>query len=632
MKNMKNKGFTKVELIVVIAVAAVLVAALVATFVGLAKVNKTQEQTQQNLDQLTQQIENQKTPTIEELEAKIAEAIAGIKFPEGVKLEDVNKAINDAIAAIKLPEGVKIEDVNKAIADAIAGIKIPEGVKIEDVNKAIADAIAGIEIPDAGLTAEQIQQIIDDAIAGIEFPVVQPGLSAEEVEKIIADAIAGIKFPEAGLTAEQIEKMITDAVEKALEGIEPGVTDEDMKNAIIEALGQLENKYLTEEEIIAIIEKLLAIQESKTKVDDLKGFENALKDPTIAFITLTEDLVLDKVFNIDRDLTINLNGKKFVPAKGLEYPDALLLNVAKDCEVVVKGGTIVTPKVAIESDMDFFRVASGASLLLEDVTVAVTVIPEVFWNNTKDVWQMNTAEHHIFTVGKDASLTLNNCDITVIAPEFNNYPDYIRNMSIVGVYFVTNASNSEFVMNGGSFTIVTTASDATTKTDNLYFVKSERVIEQYAEATNTVVLAGDATVTIGEPNAIGVLNSTNYLYWFGIGYKSGKTYYSGVKTVTMSTEAVLNIDGFSYTLNTEEDMVWDVEGICQAFGTKKAQKASYNIEEIKYHFSCTDAVVGCTYEAELTLTELAELVTTVKINGVTYHRCPGCGKGGLELH
>jgi hypothetical protein len=77
-------------------------------------------------------------------------------------------------------------------------------------------------------------------------------------------------------------------------------------------------------------------------------------------------------------------------------------------------------------------------------------------------------------------------------------------------------------------------------------------------------------------------------------------------------------------------VAWDLEDICQYFGTNKAAKEFYSSEEIKYHFTCTDAFVGCTCHVELTLGELAKL-PTVKINGVTYHRCPECGKGGLVI-
>ena len=537
MKKTNKKGFTKVELIIVIVVIAVLIAALIPAYIGLANQKKMQEQTQQEIDQLTSKIE-------------------------------------------------------QMIKDAVDNIKHPES---------------------SNVTAEQIEQMIKDALADVNFPE-NSGLTAEDVEEIIAEALAGI---------------------------ESGVTEEQVKAAIVEAIKALEGKYLTKEEVIELIEKILAEQngkeddeevETKVVVDNLQDFSSAIANLDVESITLDANIVLEESFTIDRNVEIDLNGHTITPAKGLEYPNSVVLTVAKNTEVAIKGGTITNRKSPVDPDRDFIYVASGATLVLDNVNIAITVVPEVYWNNTRDLWQMDPAEHHIFTIGNGASLTLNNCDVTVLSPEYTNHPDYERNMSIVGVYFNTNASNSEFVMNGGSFSILSTAPDSTKKTDTFYFAMSDRVVESYANATNTIALNGDVEINVGTLNEKGELNSTNYLFWFGPGYFSGKTYYSGVKTVTMSTGTTFNIDGYSYSLNTGAEKVWDVEGICQKFGTNKAQKEFYNAEEIKYHFTCTDSIVGCTYDAELTLGELAKLVGTVKINGVTYHRCPTCGKGGLQFN
>ena len=167
---------------------------------------------------------------------------------------------------------------------------------------------------------------------------------------------------------------------------------------------------------------------------------------------------------------------------------------------------------------------------------------------------------------------------------------------------------------------------ATTSTDTIYFIKSDRKIETNAIASNTVELKGNANITIGGLSTKGQLNSTNGIFYLGDGYNSGSTYYSGIKTYTMGTNVVYNVDGMKYTLNTKADKVWDLEAICQRFGLRSAEKAFYNNEEIEYHFVCT----YCGKDVYLTLEEVTSL-PKITVSGVSYPRCPECNNGGLKL-
>ena len=890
MKTMKNKGFTKIELIAVIAIVAILAATIIPTFLSLAESSAAQEEMQAELDKLSQQLDQQNSISIEEIEAKIAAQIAGIKLPEGVKSEDVNKAISDALAGIKIPEGgITDAEVQTIIANAVANLKLPEsGLSAADVEKIVNEAIAGIKIPEAGLTADEIkaivsdalkgvntqsgvssadvQKIVDDAIKNLKLPetgisaadaekiiaealanvkLPEAGLSAADVEKIISDALAGfevpsapstadiekivadalanITIPEAGVSAADVEKMINDAIVAALATVQPGVSDADLKVAIEAAvkgiLAQLGDTYLTEAEIQALINKALesvkpedttapaaskatTLQLSSTylainvgtsgsiyatvldqygkvmpsakliwttnnnncayvsggvvyglasgtavvnvsvegttltgsclvyvagsttpsqpvnvavtgvtlnyasaellvgqsttlistvyptnatnktvawlssntavatvdggkvtavgagtatitvittdgakmanctvtvtapapapstaEVSTAAAFANAVNDPTIGTIVLSANVKLDETVNITRDVVLDLNGNKLTTLSTSVYPNACTLAVAKDCDVTIKNGTVVTNSTKLNGGMDFIRVSTNANLVLDNVVVAISVTPEVMWNNTMDRWQMNTAEHHIFTIASGATVTLNNSVIDVVAPVVNNFSTYTRNMTVVGVYFVTNSNNAQFVMNGGSFTMKTTEPKATKITDTLHFMKADKID---SDATNTVEINGTAKIAIGAPNKAGTLNSTNYLYIAQLHWVSPNNYYSGVETVKIDAGVSFSINGKTYTLNATKSYV-----------TENADKTllglikgDCTVVEEKYHFVCSDRPFGCAYEVDLTLAELADFIskyTTITIDGMVYADCPYCKYGGLYI-
>ena len=248
-----------------------------------------------------------------------------------------------------------------------------------------------------------------------------------------------------------------------------------------------------------------------------------------------------------------------------------------------------------------------------------------------DRWQSNSAEHHIITIGSDASVVFKDTNVVINVPAVVNFSSYTRNpFTVVAVYFARNSQNAEFVLDGGSFEIKVTDPNATSKIDTIYFVKSDRRTDVAANATNKVEVKGNAVVTIGGLNSAGKLNSNNRLFYLGDGYNKGYTYYSGIKTYILSSEAQFNIDGIAYSLNFEGAKAWDLEAICQEFGLRSVDKAFYATTEIVYGFACTD----CEHEAEFTFAELQEYVQywgTKKVNGVVLPKCDHCTYGGLEL-
>ena len=690
MNTKKRNGFTKVEIIIAVAVVvAVLAATLIPTFVSIANNNKAQEQTQKDLEQLAQQLEAKKNPlTLEEIEEKIAAQIAGIKLPEGVTAEDVNKAIADAIAGIEIPEAgltseqveaiidgalanldsITQEDVEEIVNGAIAGIEIPEagltadeikaivdealkgidtgvtseevaeivdaaiknlelpeaGISAEEAEQIIAEALSKLEIPEAGLTAEEVEKIIADAIAGIVIP--EPGLSAEEVEKIVADALAKLEIPAPGLSAEEVKKIVADAI-AGIELPEAGLTAAEVEKIVADALAKIEIPApgLSAEEVEKLIadaiEKALADLKSTVEIDDLVDWNEAIADPTVTEIVLNTNITLPETYTVEKDLTIDLNGNQLRAPANPEYPDSIMINVADEAEVTVKNGVFVDPYGNLNGGFDFFIVGENSVLNLENCSVAIDVTAEVIYNGTMGRWQTNSATHRIFVLDSNATVNLVDTDITVLAPKTSNINNYARyKFSVVGVHFARNSTNAKFVMDGGSFTMQVTDPNATKGTidytDTLYFVKSERVTGTLATASNVVELKGDAKVVIGEPNEEGELHTTNNLFYLGAGYYNGNTYYSGVKSFKVGAEVDIDLNGVCYSMNADAE--WDLEGFCQQLGSSFANNRFDNVTEIEYHFHCSDYGYGCTFEADLTLSEIPT-------------KCPQCGKGHLVI-
>ena len=439
----------------------------------------------------------------------------------------------------------------------------------------------------------------------------------------IKDAIDGIEFP-AGITAEEV----ANAIAEALKGISTGLTEEQIKDIVNGVLANYDGNcdHITQEELEQLIKDLIANQKPSApaitvNVSSLSDWKNAASRENVGTIVLSESINMTEAVEFDRDVVIDLNGNSLSAPKA-EYPNALGITATDNAEVVIKNGTFVAPKRNLNGGMDFFRVGDNAVLTLENVTITLNVTAEVEYNNTAKRWQSNSATHRIFVLGTGSTVNLINTNITVVSPKTSNVPDYVRyRFSIVGVHFGQNSTHSKFVMDGGSFTMQVTDPNAvkgnSDYTDSLYFIKSERDINYLTEASNSVELKGDAHIAIGAPDEAGKIQTTNNLFYLGAGYLNGKTYYSGIKTVSVGSGVEVELNGVNYSLNS--DAQWDLEAKCQALGTGFANKNFDNAEEIKYHFSCSNNGYGCDYEADLTLSEVPA-------------KCPECGKGSLGIN
>lgn len=102
MKKSNKRAFTVVELVIVIAIVAVLAAVLIPTFASLIKKSNDsaylQERTNQQIADLAEKVEKQDYLTWEDFESKLAEKLAQIKAPAGVTETDISNAITAALA------------------------------------------------------------------------------------------------------------------------------------------------------------------------------------------------------------------------------------------------------------------------------------------------------------------------------------------------------------------------------------------------------------------------------------------------------------------------------------------------------------------------------------------------------
>lgn len=620
----KKSGNAKDIVIIVLVIA--LIVGLIFSFVSVgnvrkdadAKVNDLKAQLDSAIAQINGKLDEGSSITMEQVKDEIADAIADIQFPEHTDKATVSQLIADAIAKIKFPESVNKDTVEDLIADAIAGIEIEEGISVETIQQLIADAIAAIEFPET-LSPEEIEKIVADAVADLEAKLedkIDDCVTDAEMKAAIAAAIK--KLPAGGLTEAQVKKIVNDILAKfEVECPCDHMTKEEIEDIVkdvIESMGGNEEPEVPVEP---------EIPESTVQVDAESSLDAALENEDVSDIVLENDITLTKPLIIGRDVTIDLNGYRLKTVANVEYPVASTMEILDGCKVAFKNGLILDVATKLDGGFDFIRVRKGAELNLDKVTVSITLSPEVKWNNTKDRWQTNSAEHRIIVIASGAAVNLNKSNVDVVSPKVQNINNYVRyRFAITGVYFARNAASSKFVMNGGSFSIKITDPNAANKlidyTDVLTFIKSERVTNDVANATNTAEIKGNADITIGGPNSEGKVVTDNNFFWLGTGYLNGDTIGSGLKTITLAAGTNFNMNGFAYTVKSAN--VLDVESKLQSYGANGSILSIYDVTELKYHFVCTNLGYSCTYEADLTLAEVAE-----------YTKCPHCGTGKLVL-
>ena len=224
---LKRKAFTIVELVIVIAVIAILAAVLIPTFSSIVKKAEEsaylQDRTNQQLQDLIEKLENPNYMTWEDFESILAEKLAGIQAgANNTDFDKIKDQINAAIEALNSQNnGLTKDQIESIIEKALEG----------QLTTAQVQAIVNAALKDKGVDDSKINDIITSAI--------------EELRKETGDT---------GITPEQMQAAINAALDKALAGNQDDIAG--LKTEIATIIGKLNNN-LTQEQIEAIIKEAL---------------------------------------------------------------------------------------------------------------------------------------------------------------------------------------------------------------------------------------------------------------------------------------------------------------------------------------------------------------------------------------
>ena len=234
---MRNKkGFTLVELVIVIAVIAILAGVMIGTFASVVKKAKESAKMQEMTAQKQEQIAN-------DIDAKLKNA-------EWLGWTDFEEKLADALTETMNSASVKINDetIKEATNDA--------------VEKAFAKYASSLGSTNTGLTAEQVKYIVETALSNKSYS----GVTAEQVKAIVNNATSGLS----NLSKAQVQAIVDAAQAKNL-------TLAQVTAAIANAVKDINEKAITAEDIDA---KFAEVEKNLT--DSIKDLKDAtLKEADI---------------------------------------------------------------------------------------------------------------------------------------------------------------------------------------------------------------------------------------------------------------------------------------------------------------------------------------------------------------
>ena len=343
---MRNKkGFTLVELVIVIAVIAILAGVMIGTFASVVKKAKESAKMQEMTAQKQEQIAN-------DIDQKLKNA-------EWLGWTDFEEKLADAVS--KAMSGKEVgADKSKEVKAAVE----------EAVSAAFAKYAASLGQSNTGLTADQVKYIVETALSNKSYS----GVTAEQVKAIINNAVSGTST----LTKSQVQAIVeaaqaknltiaqvTAAVTNATKG---NATAEDLdkvydkiNTAISAAAKDLKDTALTE----ADIEALLAKYVSNGKVKGDYTWYNA--NATTMAIDADATKAADQLVALS---TMAKGGTSFA-GKTIELPES---------KTDDKGNVIAIDLTKVDFDpiVDFDGILKGVK---DKTTVTVDVDP--VWNTAE---------------------------------------------------------------------------------------------------------------------------------------------------------------------------------------------------------------------------------------------------------
>ena len=335
---MRNKkGFTLVELVIVIAVIAILAGVMIGTFASVVKKAKEsakmQEMTAQKQEQIANDID-QKLKNAEwlgwtDFEEKLAEALT----------ETMNKA------TVKLDEGKVKEATNDA------------------VEKAFAKYASSLGSTNTGLTAEQVKYIVETALSNKSYS----GVTAEQVKAIVNNATSGLS----NLSKSQVQAIVDAAQAKNL-------TLAQVTAAITNAVKDINEKAIKAEDIDA---KFAEVEKNLT--DSIKDLKDAtLKESDI------EKLLAKYITNGEAKGDYTWYNANATTMEVTSADQLVALSTLSKGGTSFKGKTIELPaevdltKTDFQPIMDFDGTLKGATKTENDKTVPATTVKV----NVTPVW------------------------------------------------------------------------------------------------------------------------------------------------------------------------------------------------------------------------------------------------------
>lgn len=344
-----KKGFTLVELVIVIAVIAILAGVMIAVFSGVVKrANESaelqkvkNEEIAQKADDILKKIDNANWFSWEDFENSLAaklektyEKYAGTS--SGVTAEQIEKTVKKALEEYGAQAGQTNTSLTEAQVKAI-------------VENALAKASLG------GVTENQVRTIVNTAVAGIST------VSKAQVQAIVDAAVAK------GLTAQQVAQVVADAKLATA----TSVSDLDTKvGKVITDLATVSENALTKEDVEAMIKKLLPVTVT-VKATETQTLQEAFNE---AVTTLVSGSTIIVESETTPQLTLTTDDVTTLTIKGVDV-DKLTVNAPNATIYVLSDvGTVEVTAVAQNSlhlfgSVQMLKITKGRIVIEEGVVV-----------------------------------------------------------------------------------------------------------------------------------------------------------------------------------------------------------------------------------------------------------------------
>ena len=407
MKTQRRRGFTVVELVVVIAIIAVLAAVLIPTFTSIIKkANDSaylQERTNQQIADLAEKVEKINYFTWEDFEKKLAEELAKVGSTD---TEAIQKAVDAAIA--------KYSDSSQTGNT---------GLTETQVKKIVEEAMKG------QLTTAQVEAIVRQVLSGTT-------VSEETIRTIVNNAVKGMSTT--GVTKAQV----ADAVKAAISGT-IAVNGEQLEAAVKKALEAFGVSTITDQQVEDIVSNLKNV----IMINDEPGFSAATDTGSYA---INEDDA-NKVYYLVTEVAL-----ESFTITGSTDETTIIIDAPNIKDVTIEGNAKV---------LRVLRTADESTHIKGTVTTLEVNSGRVVIEAGATVGTIKAAP------AKQATVTIvleNGSKVTDLNSEFQYYAgtnDYIKiidNGATVGNSFITSSSavttstTTNVVLSGSAFVDTTT--------------------------------------------------------------------------------------------------------------------------------------------------------------------------------